>query len=149
MDSRSQIPVFGQRVLNCPCVIRPSAYALVRNPESLIAVVRTPSGCFLPGGGIERAEDPERAIKREAFEECGFVVSVVRVVGRAVEIVYSALEHTCFEKDSTFAEARLDEATSEREAGHELLWLTQSEAVAQLSRGSHRWAVQQLDAVSQ
>jgi ribosomal protein S18 acetylase RimI-like enzyme len=44
------------------------------------------------------AEDPIHAIEREVLEECGLVVSVVRLVGRAVEIVYSVAEQTCFEK---------------------------------------------------
>jgi len=145
MDSRNEIPVFGQRALDCPYVVRPSAYALVRNAENQIAVVRTSSGCFLPGGGIEDAEGPERAVEREALEECGLVLSVVRPVGRAVEIVRSAAEQTCFEKGSTFVEARLQTATSPREPGHELLWLTPSEAVSRLSHESHRWAVQQFD----
>jgi 8-oxo-dGTP diphosphatase len=142
MDFQNE-PVFGERVLGCPYVVRPSAYALVRNSEMLIAVVRTSSGHFLPGGGLERGEDPEQAMVRETFEECGLVVSVVGVVGRAVEIVYSAAERTCFEKHCTFGEARLQEATPRGEVGHELMWLTAPEAASRLSPGSHRWAVRQ------
>ena len=145
METPDEVPVFGQWVLDCPYVIRPSAYALVRNAESSIAVVRTASGCFLPGGGIEGAEDFEHAIQREALEECGLVLSVVRLIGRAVEIVYSEAERTCFEKRSAFAEARVDAAGPAKEPNHELLWLAASEAIAQLSHGSHRWAVRRLE----
>ena len=145
MNIETDIPVFGKRVLNCPYVVRPSAYALVRNTDHLIAVVRTDAGYFLPGGGIEEGEDPEQAVAREALEECGIVVSVAGLVGRAVEIVYSAHERTCFEKDSAFLEARLQAATFWREPGYELLWLTAREAISQLSHGSHRWAVEQFE----
>ena len=141
MEFETDVPVFGDRVLGCPYVVRPSAYALVKNADNLVAVVRTSSGCFLPGGGLEDSEDPESAIEREVLEECGLVVSIVRRIGRAVEIVYSAAEGTCFEKRSTFAEVRVHEASARREAGHELLWLTPTEAVSRLSHGSHRWAV--------
>lgn len=144
-DNSGDIPVFGNRMLDCPYVIRPSAYALVRSADSLIAVVRTNAGCFLPGGGIENGEEPERAVEREANEECGLVLTVTNLLGNAVEIVYSHQEHTCFEKASAFFEARLHTITSPTELGHELLWVTPAEAIALLSHASHRWAVKQYD----
>ncbi|MBI1897436.1 MAG: NUDIX hydrolase [Acidobacteria bacterium] len=71
MSDLTHVPVFGTPVEGCPYVLRPSAYALVRNAAGELAVARTPRGCFLPGGGVETGESPEQAIEREAKEECG------------------------------------------------------------------------------
>jgi 8-oxo-dGTP pyrophosphatase MutT (NUDIX family) len=126
-------------------VIRPSAYALVRNTDGAVAVVCTARGCFLPGGGIEVGESPGLTIEREALEECGLVLRVRAVVGAAVEIGYSPDEDTCFEKQSTFVEADLQSLTAPQEPDHELVWLTRTEAAERLSHGSHRWALELLD----
>jgi hypothetical protein len=52
----SRVPIFGVRVEGCPYIIRPSAYAVVRNEEAALAVVQTPRGYYLLGGGIEGDE---------------------------------------------------------------------------------------------
>ena len=63
------VPVFGSRMAGYPYIERPSAYAIVRNESGCFALMRTPRGFYLPGGGIEASETPEQAIKREAMEE--------------------------------------------------------------------------------
>jgi 8-oxo-dGTP diphosphatase len=122
-------------------VVRPSAYAIARNADGELAVVRTPGGCFLPGGGIEPGETAEQAVAREAREECGLVLEPRASIGKAVEIVYSARKHTCFEKRSTFITTDVVGAGAPEETDHELLWLDIDRALDQLSRGSHRWIV--------
>ncbi len=114
----------------------------MRNTDGLIAVVRTPSGVFLPGGGLEQGEDPGQAVQREVAEECGFILKNVTQLGKAIEIVYSSDEGTCFEKVSTLFEAHLDRLVPRGEPDHELTWLTNSEAASMLTHASHRWAVQ-------
>lgn len=135
------IPTFGLRVEGCRYVARPSAYALVRNGERRVALARTPAGWFLPGGGIEAGETPEDTVVREAREECGLVVRAGMIVTRAVEIVYSETEKTCFEKQSLFITATLVGATAPLESDHELFWVDPSEAMERLSHESHRWGV--------
>ena len=138
------IPVFGTRVDGWPHVLRPSAYALVRNTAGELAVVRTPTGCFLPGGGIESGESPEQAIDRESKQECGLALDPAGLLGRAVEYVYSPLEKACFEKASAFFEARVTEVVTAREPDHHLVWMNLDSAIDALSCESHRWAVRRL-----
>ena len=135
------VPVFGTRTDGCPYVVRPSAYALVRNQAGQLAVIQTSRGCFLPGGGVEGEETPVQTVEREAKEECGLVLVPRQVVGHAIEIVYSAEERTCFEKPSVFIAADPGDQTTSTEPDHALVWLFPDEALDTLSPESHQWAV--------
>lgn len=136
-------PVFTEPGARSPFTTRPSAYALIEDGEHRLALVRTPQGTVLPGGGIEGSETPERAIEREAREECGFAVRVGRWSVRAIQRAYSAPEKTHFEKPSTFCDARVTKrGLAVVELDHELVWATHAEARELLSHESQRWAVE-------
>lgn len=135
------IPVFGTRIEGCAYVRRPSAYALVQNSGGEWALVRTPRGCFLPGGGIEPHETPQETVERESREECGFVLHSGRVIAQAIQFVYSSQENEYFEKICDFVEAELIDMVAPVEDDHELIWLDLGEAVKSLSHESHRWAI--------
>ena len=120
---------------------RPSAYALVRNTRGEWALVRTPQGCFLPGGGMEPEETPQQTVKRESREECGFVLDPGPVAARAIQFVYSTEEEEYFEKVCEFVEAELIALVEPSEDDHELLWLDLDQALKFLSHESHRWAL--------
>lgn len=136
-------PVFGERVSGVAYVRRPSAYAIIRNAAGEVAVVRTPKGAFLPGGGIEAGETPEEAVVREVLEECGFAIRLLSRLPDAVQFVHAPAEARHFEKCSAFFEAVVaGSQTSAVESGHEVLWLAQDAARRLLSHESHSWAVQ-------
>ena len=137
-------PVFGTRVEGCPCVLRPSAYALVRNAIGELAIVRTSRGFHLPGGGIESDETSEEAVEREAKEESGLILNLGACLGKAVQIVYSAEENACFEKISEFFEAKPIGHGAATEPDYELIWVDLDQAIKLLSHESHRWAVERL-----
>ena len=90
-----EIPRFGEPVAGQPYLVRPSAYAVVRDESGAIAVVRTSEGVFLPGGGIDPGESAERAAVRETREECAIDVHVALEVGKAADIVWSRKESAC------------------------------------------------------
>ena len=136
------MPVFGTRIDGVAYKYRPSAYALVRNSDGDFAVARTPVACFLPGGGIDPGETPEETIGREAQEECGLVLKPLSRIGLAIEFAYSIENDAYYEKDSVFIEAQVVGTAAASEPDHQLLWLNPSEAIAALSHGSHRWAVE-------
>ncbi|HEV8631844.1 MAG TPA: NUDIX domain-containing protein [Thermoanaerobaculia bacterium] len=122
-------------------VVRPSAYAIIKDSLGRLAVLRTPMGVFLPGGGIEEGEAAREAVRREAREECGLTLRLGSWTAHAVQFVYSELERTHFEKRSTFVSAfpLLRDRASEED--HDLVWATAGSAASLLSHESHRWAV--------
>lgn len=134
-------PIFGTRRLGQEYVRRPSAYALVRNPAGHWATVRTPYGCFLPGGGMEPEETPRQTVIREGLEECGFILEPGATTGRAIQLCYSLQERVFFEKICEFMDAELVGTSDPLEPDHELLWLSVDQALDVLFHESHRWAV--------
>ena len=141
-ESGTSLPVFGTRVEGCPYIVRPSAYALVRNAGGDLAVIQTPRGLYLPGGGVEPDETPEETVQREAREESGLILRPRASIGKAIEIVYSAEENACFEKRCVFIEAEVICKVPSYERDHELIWVSLAQAISMLSHESHRYAVQ-------
>ena len=138
------IPVFGSPPVDAPAVVRPSAYGIVIDAAVNVAVVRTPQGLFLPGGGIEPGETSRAAVVREVLEECGLAVRVGSWTVRAVDFVYSPTEQTHFEKRSTFVDAHASgPRIAPQEPDHVLEWIPPRTAAASLAHPSHRWAVEQ------
>ena len=142
MKPVNDVPVFGVQIAGHSYVRRPSACALIRNSAGQWAVVRTPLGCYLPGGGIEADESPQETVEREAREECGFVLKTRPPMASAVQYVYSIEEKKYFEKVCYFLEAGIIGTVQPEEADHELLWLSLDQAVACLLHEAHRWALE-------
>ncbi len=134
--------VFGTLVDGANYTLRPGGYAVIRRSTGEIAVVTTPCGCFLPGGGQELGETPEQAAIREAREECGLKVRIGSLIGVADQLVHAADEAAYFRKRCSFFLAEV--ITSEvhgSETDHVLSWLTPEDAVRRLSHESQQWAV--------
>ena len=137
------VPQFGARSSNRDYVPRPSAYVVLRNEGGLVAVVHTPKGVFLPGGGQDLGESPERAALREVEEECGLQAELNTCLGVAEQFVDAEAEGAYFAKRSTFYRARTVGSTIVTELDHELAWLSSEEAEQRLTHSSHSWAVAQ------
>ena len=142
MTDWKAVPTFGLPDPRFPKVSRPSAYALVVNPSGCLAVVRTSTGTYLPGGGSLGTESPEATVRREVGEECGLTIRPDAWRRDAVDHVTAANEGTHFEKRSTFLGAVLvDSSGAPTEPDHTTLWLAPHDALAALTPPSHRWAV--------
>lgn len=146
LTEERDIPEFGNKEPGRAYVPRPGAYGLVYDTQGRVAVMETPHGGFLPGGGIEPGETPEEALVREVREECGLGVTVGKRLGEAAE--YRCTEGHAFaiRKDCIFFAATFDgesEQGAATEADHTLLWLTPSEAEGRLAHGSQKWIVRQ------
>jgi 8-oxo-dGTP diphosphatase len=77
--------------------IRIAAYGVIIRDEQILLShwnEHGRSGWTLPGGGIEEAEHPIAAAKREIFEETGYEASVDRLLGIDTMVVPAARRHT-------------------------------------------------------
>lgn len=136
------IPEFGERKPGQEYAPRPGAYAVIVDARGRIAVVQTPRGAFLPGGGAEAGETPEETLVREVREECGFNVTLVRRIGEAVQYVHTAGRDIGIRKEGVFFLAtRGKPCGAATEADHTLQWLEPTAAEHTLAHGSQRWAV--------
>ena len=140
MDGALRPPEFGRPEAGADYLLRPGGYAVILHGEH-IAVVETPSGLFLPGGGCEAGEDAAAAAVREAFEECGLRIELGAALGVADELVYSRSESRHWRKRCSFFLARATAQEGGCEADHVLRWLPRAAALEQLRDGSQRWAV--------
>ena len=69
---------FGERENVC-YVDRKGAY-LIAIHDGKAAVIKTPKGYFLLGGGIENNETDEDCIMRECLEETGSAVKILKKI---------------------------------------------------------------------
>lgn len=140
------VPEFGARRAGRDYPPRPGAYGVIFDAERRrLAVVDTPEGCFLPGGGADPGESLEQALRREVAEECGLALTAVRELGRAAEHVHVALDDRCFRKDGTFFVAvAAGPAGTATEADHVLAWVSPEEAIARLAHESQAWVVRRV-----
>lgn len=135
-------PEFGRRDPGVAYRDRPGAYALMFDDAGHIAVVETPQGCYLPGGGLEAGESDEDALHREVREECGLDCAIVCPLGVAIEYVHAVAEAAWFRKRGMFFLIRPgDVIDAVTEPDHRLHWLDPGEAVDRLRHGSQKWAV--------
>jgi 8-oxo-dGTP diphosphatase len=142
MTSQPAIPQFGIQERGCEYTMRPGAYVLMRNEEGLLAIVRAPSGTYLPGGGQDPGETLEETAAREVTEECGIRAEIGAFVGVADEFVHEKTRATHFQKRASFFLAKAIGSANKTELDHVLRWVTDAEALKILSYGCQRWAVE-------
>jgi len=135
------LPHFGEVLPGFDYLLRPSAYALLRDDSGRVAIARQPLGDFLVGGGIEAGESPEDAIRREGVEEVGLRLEVGQYLGSAEEFLLSPRYCKPFQKRCHFFRARIVGHAPAVEEDHELVWVEPARLVRTLFHTAHRWAV--------
>jgi ADP-ribose pyrophosphatase YjhB (NUDIX family) len=135
------IPEFGTANPRTEYSLRPGGYVVILNGAGAVAVVSTPEGLALPGGGQSEVEKPEEAALREVQEECGLQVALSKCIGVADELVYAKAQRKHYRKRCTFFLGEMVCRSGVGEPDHKLLWLSPGEAITALRHGSQRWAV--------
>jgi 8-oxo-dGTP pyrophosphatase MutT (NUDIX family) len=134
------MPSFGTIEPGIEYAPRPGGYAVVVK-DGLVAIVKTPRGYFLPGGGADPGEALCNAAIRETKEETGFVINITDEIGTADEFVHSPKYNAYFQKVCTFFAAEVVSRVDEHEPDHKIIWTTPEQAIDLLIHGSQKWAV--------
>ena len=97
------------------------AAVVVIEDETVALIERVREGCryyLFPGGGVEAGETSEEAATREAREELGLDVEIVRLVGRTTFDGGGQLYYLARTTGGRFGTGGGDELTGEDFAGH-------------------------------
>jgi 8-oxo-dGTP diphosphatase len=137
------VPSFGVPEAGTIYQTRHCVYAVMLDQHDRIAVIRTPRGHFLPGGGIEEGENAGGALSRECSEECGLSVSMKSHIGDAVQFLDIPGEGNFCLFGSFFHCEFAKGPTPPTEADHELLWLPQDDAARMMRRPFEAWAIRE------
>lgn len=123
---------------------RPGVYAILPQGDSLLVTHQAePVPEFqLPGGGIDRGEQPIAALHREVFEETGWHIAAPVRLGAFRRFTYMPEYDLWAEKLCTVYVARpLRRVGPPSEAGHTALWLPVEQALNLLGNDGDRGMV--------
>ncbi len=138
----SDVRTFGDILPGIQYVERPGAYAFIQNDMLEFAVMKTPNGMFLPGGGLDPGEDVDTGLRRELHEEFGFVVTRAVFIVSAVQYHWSEHYKSHFKKIGSFFEVQGSRpAGAHLEKDHSLLWLRGAEVERVLTQEFQRFAI--------
>ena len=123
-------------------VKRVGVYAIIEDEKKLIAIVKTSTGYFLPGGGLEDGESLEECLKRECLEEIGAKIFHLNNFAQGNCFFYSTTVNKYMEGFGYFFTGNIEtELTVKTEPDHELIWLSASEALCLLYLDNQREAL--------
>lgn len=120
---------------------RPGVYAVLLDGDAVLTTFQQdPLPEFqLPGGGIDRGEQPIAALHREVFEETGWKIQVARRLGAFRRFTYMPEYDLWAEKLCTIYLARpVLRHGPPTEPGHTAVWLSAGEALARLGNVGDR-----------
>jgi 8-oxo-dGTP diphosphatase len=121
---------------------RVGAYAVIKNDQGLIAAVKTSTGYFLPGGGLEPGESLAECLSRECLEEIGAEITALNNFARGTYYFHSTQADYDMLSDGYFFTCQIARFLKvETEADHELVWLEREQAIKLLYLENQRAAV--------
>lgn len=123
---------------------RVATYGLIKNAKDQIAIIRTSTGFFLPGGGAEDDEKFENCVRRECIEEVGMQVKVGQKLGVCSFYFYSTKMNYYMLSEGHFYECFYKKMLDvENEHDHSLIWLDHEDAVKKLYLRNQKFAVEE------
>lgn len=120
---------------------RPGVYAVLLRGDSLLATHQAAPvpEVQLPGGGIDKGEQPIAALHREVFEETGWKISVTRRIGAFRRFTFMPEYDLWAEKVCTIYLARpVYRHGPPSEAGHTAHWMPVVQALRVLGNPGDR-----------
>jgi 8-oxo-dGTP diphosphatase len=139
----SREKVFGEKLEGTVYIRRTGVYGIAFNKEGNIAVVKTPKGYFLPGGGIENEENHKECIKREFLEETGYEITIENYINK-YSLYHTTKDNAYFYLIGFFYIVNLKQRSNYKtEEDHKLIWLEPSQCVKCLLLRHQSWAVSQ------
>jgi 8-oxo-dGTP diphosphatase len=121
---------------------RPGVYGIIPNEQNLLAIVKTPRGYFLPGGGIEGSESETECLVRECLEEIGIKVKVLEKICSGDCYFYATTSDKYIESLGHFYTCEIETFSHNKtEADHELVWLDPQTALASLYLDNQKQAI--------
>jgi 8-oxo-dGTP diphosphatase len=120
---------------------RPGVYAILLRGDSILTTFQNaPVPEFqLPGGGIDRGEQPVAALHREVIEETGWKIALIRRIGAFRRFTYMPEYDLWAEKLCTVYLARpVLRLGPPTEPGHTAVWLPLDEARQRLGNAGDR-----------
>jgi len=132
----------NQKDKNKQYIKRIGAYAIIKNNENLIAIVKTNTGHFLPGGGIKNGESLLTCLKRECIEEIGAEITILNKFARGNFYFYSTIFKINIESSGHFFICKIDKYLDViKEVDHELIWLDKKKAIQLLYLENQKEAI--------
>lgn len=133
---------FGQILPHVHYTPRPAAYGIAVNARREVALIYTPRGYFLPGGGLEGSEDEHVGLKREFLEETGHDIDIIQYISSASLFDLAPRQQVYFEMIGHFYAVAIGEKVQESmEEDHELVWMDAAKAVEIMKLEHQAWAV--------
>ena len=131
--------IFGKKE-DAPYLNREGAYIIpIKNNK--IAVVKTPKGYFLLGGGINKGETYKRAIERECLEEIGYTVKIGAKIGSAELYTKHPTIGYFHPIQVYYLGELLDKIAEPVESDHELMWVDADELRGNMFSQMQSWAI--------
>ncbi|MBE6068537.1 MAG: NUDIX domain-containing protein [Clostridium lundense] len=133
--------IFGKKLDEVEYIDRIAVYGIVINNEGKVAVIKTPAGYFLPGGGMENGESHKECIEREFIEETGYKIEIQKFIGRA-SLYHISKTNQYLRGIGYFYIVSLQcYCGAPIEKDHKLIWLEPNECIKSLFLEHQAWGV--------
>ncbi len=134
------VPQFGNP--HGAFIERPGAYAVLSNIHGQLLAVLVRGRYHLPGGGIDKQEDPLAAVIREISEETGYSITSLKEIGCANQF----LETTAFgpmNKIGVYYWGSVEHESPQKtaEEDHQVMWIDPEDFLSSSAHDFHKWAV--------
>lgn len=134
---------FGEKIDGIAYKDRVGAYAIIFDQDNRLPIVKTSTGYFLLGGGIDGNESHQNCLERECLEEAGLYVRVKDLICKGDKYHWSdTLEYYMHGIGYFYSAEIVGKSDKPTEEDHTLVWMTIEECLENLFLEHQAWAVE-------